>query len=257
MTNLIEPNWNVYRGYLEEIPAIIRLNLALDRVAPIANFSHCVKISVALKNPDEQGFSTNEEREKIYQIEDDLVSFLDNEKNIFVAVITFKGSVTWYFYSQNASELEEKAREKCSKNQDYPCQIEINEDKNWELFLKGIYPNLYEMQAIYNRSVIHNCEQYGDLVDRERPIEHWLYFDTETDMQKAIEKAKAIDYAVEYNEKIEPEEGEETQENLGYRLVLSKANTPLDIDTDTWDLIDIALDTNGTYDGWETPIVKE
>ena len=26
--------------------------------------------------------------------------------------------------------------------------------------------------------------------------------------------------------------------------------------SDTWDLIDVALDTNGQYDGWETVLVK-
>ena len=31
----------------------------------------------------------------------------------------------------------------------------------------------------------------------------------------------------------------------------------MDIDGDTWNLIDIALDTHGNYDGWETILVTE
>ena len=31
---------------------------------------------------------------------------------------------------------------------------------------------------------------------------------------------------------------------------------PINIDEDTWDLIDLALDTHGEYDGWETVLVK-
>ena len=113
------------------------------------------------------------------------------------------------------------------------------------------------MQAIQNRSVISNCQKYGDLIDKERLIEHWLYFDTESDMLQAIEKAKALDFSVEESEKIQTEEGEQETEDLGYRLILSKVNAPINIDEDTWDLIDIALDTHGNYDGWETPIIKE
>ena len=90
-----------------------------------------------------------------------------------------------------------------------------------------------------------------------RPIEHWLYFDTEQDMLSAIEKAAALGFTVYSSEKVEAEEGEEDLEDLGYRLILSKENTPIDIDGDTWNLIDIALDTHGNYDGWETILVKE
>ena len=43
---------------------------------------------------------------------------------------------------------------------------------------------------------------------------------------------------------------------LGYQLIITKVNTIEAIDPDTWDLIDVALDTNGQYDGWETVLVK-
>ena len=153
--------------------------------------------------------------------------------------------------------MEEEIRKKENKYPDYSFQIKISEDKEWNIFFKGLYPNIYEMQAIQNRSVISNCQKYGDLIDKERLIEHWLYFDTESDMLQAIEKAKALDFSVEESEKIQPEEGEQETEDLGYRLILSKVNAPINIDEDTWDLIDIALDTHGNYDGWETPIIKE
>ena len=153
--------------------------------------------------------------------------------------------------------MEEEIRKKETKYPEYSFQIKISEDKEWNIFFKGLYPNIYEMQAIQNRSVISNCQKYGDLIDKERLIEHWLYFDTESDMLQAIEKAKALDFSVEESEKIQPEEGEQETEDLGYRLILSKVNAPINIDEDTWDLIDIALDTHGNYDGWETPIIKE
>ena len=153
--------------------------------------------------------------------------------------------------------MEEEIRKKENKYPDYSFQIKISEDKEWNIFFKGLYPNIYEMQAIQNRSVISNCQKYGDLIDKERLIEHWLYFDTEQDMLSAIEKAAALGFTVYSSKKVVPEEGKEVQEDLGYCLILSKENTPVDIDGDTWDLIDIALDTHGNYDGWETILVKE
>ena len=256
MTNEIPQEWNAYRSWIDDDPAVFRLNLALDKVAPLEGFSYCVRITIELKNPDENGFSTNE-RLQIYAIEDKILRPLQSEKDILVAVLTVQGEVTWYFYSQAPEALQERLSATWDTSMGYTYQVECSEDKQWNFFLKGLYPNIYEKQTIYNREILSACEQHDDQVEVPRPIEHWLYFDTEQDMLSAIEKAAALGFTVYSSEKVEAEEGEEDLEDLGYRLILSKENTPIDIDGDTWDLIDIALDTHGNYDGWETILVTE
>lgn len=256
MTNKIPQEWNVYRSWIDDNPAVFRLNLALDEVAPIEGFSYCVRITIELKNPDENGFSTNE-RPAIYAIEDQMLRPLQSDKDILVAVLTARGELTWYFYSQAPETLQERLSATWDTSMGYTYQVECSEDKQWNFFLKGLYPNIYEKQTIYNREILSACEQHDDQVEVPRPIEHWLYFDTEQDMLSAIEKAAALGFTVYSSEKVVPEEGKEVQEDLGYCLILSKENTPIDIDGDTWDLIDIALDTHGGYDGWETILVKE
>ena len=256
MTNQIPQEWNVYRSWLDDDPAVFRLNLALDEVAPIEGFSYCVRITIELKNPDENGFSTNE-RPAIYAIEDQILRPLQSDKDILVAVLTMQGEVTWYFYSQAPEALQERLSATWDTSMGYTYQVECSEDKQWNFFLKGLYPNIYEKQTIYNREILSACQENEDQVEVPRPIEHWLYFDTEQDMLSAIEKAAALGFTVYSSEKVVPEEGKEVQEDLGYCLILSKENTPIDIDGDTWDLIDIALDTHGGYDGWETILVKE
>ena len=256
MTNQIPQEWNAYRSWLDDDPAVFRLNLALDEVAPIEGFSYCVRITIELKNPDENGFSTNE-RPQIYAIEDQILRPLQSDKDILVAVLTMQGEVTWYFYSQAPEALQERLSATWDTSMGYTYQVECSEDKQWNFFLKGLYPNIYEKQTIYNREILSACQENEDQVEVPRPIEHWLYFDTEQDMLSAIEKAAALGFTVYSSEKVVPEEGKEVQEDLGYCLILSKENTPIDIDGDTWDLIDIALDTHGGYDGWETILVKE
>ena len=256
MTNQIPQEWNAYRSWIDDDPAVFRLNLALDEVAPIEGFSYCVRITIELKNPDENGFSTNE-RPAIYAIEDQILRPLQSDKDILVAVLTVQGEVTWYFYSQAPEALQERLSATWDTSMGYTYQVECSEDKQWNFFLKGLYPNIYEKQTIYNREILSACQENEDQVEVPRPIEHWLYFDTEQDMLMAIEKAAALGFTVYSSEKVVPEEGKEVQEDLGYCLILSKENTPIDIDGDTWDLIDIALDTHGGYDGWETILVKE
>ena len=256
MTNQIPQEWNVYRSWLDDDPAVFRLNLALDKVAPLQGFSYCVRITIELKNPDQNGFSTNE-RPQIYAIEDPILRPLQSDKDILVAVLTVRGEVTWYFYSQASGLLQERLKATWDTSMGYTYQVECSEDKPWNFFLKGLYPNIYEKQTIYNREILSACQENEDQVEVPRPIEHWLYFDTEQDMLNAIEKAAALGFTVYSSKKVVPEEGKEVQEDLGYCLILSKVNTPIDIDGDTWDLIDIALDTHGGYDGWETILVTE
>ena len=257
MTNQIPQEWNVYRSFLDDDPAVFRLNLALNEVAPIEGFSYCVKITVVLKDPDKNGFSSDEERPAIYAIGDQILRPLQSDKDILVAVLTARGEVTWYFYSKAPEALQERLSATWDSEFGYTYQVECSEDKQWNFFLKGLYPNIYEKQTIYNRETLYACQENDDQVEVPRPIEHWLYFDTEQDMLNAIEKAAALGFTVYSSEKVVPEEGKEVQEDLGYCLILSKENTPIDINGDTWDLIDIALDTHGNYDGWETILVKE
>ena len=257
MTNEIPKEWNVYRSWLDDDPAVFRLNLALNEVAPIEGFSYCVKITVVLKDPDKNGFSSDEERPAIYAIGDQILRPLQSDKDILVAVLTARGEVTWYFYSKAPEALQERLSATWDSEFGYTYQVECSEDKQWNFFLKVLYPNIYEKQTIYNRETLYACQENDDQVEVPRPIEHWLYFDTEQDMLMAIEKAAALGFTVYSNEKVVPEEGKEVQEDLGYCLILSKENAPIDIDGDTWDLIDIALDTHGNYDGWETILVKE
>lgn len=256
MTNEIPQEWNAYRSWLDDDPAVFRLNLALDEVAPIEGFSYCVRITIELKNPDENGFSTNE-RPAIYAIEDKVLRPLESDKDILVAVLTARGEVTWYFYSQAPEALQERLSATWDSSMGYTYQVECSEDKPWNFFLKGLYPNIYEKQTIYNREILFACQENEDQVEVPRPIEHWLYFDTEQNMLSAIEKAAALGFTVYSSKKVVPEEGKEVQEDLGYCLILSKENTPVQIDGDTWDLIDIALDTHGNYDGWETILVTK
>ena len=90
MTNQIPRDWNVYRSWLDDDPAVFRLNLALNEVAPLEGFSYCVRITIELKNPDKNGFSSDEERPTIYAIEDQILRPLQSDKDILVAVLTGK-----------------------------------------------------------------------------------------------------------------------------------------------------------------------
>ena len=251
----IPENWAVYIGRVEDKPAVFRINLGVGEIDfPIEGYTQCVRLNLVLKAPDEHGFTTDEERERLYNIEDIIMPSL-KETDFLAGVVTYQGNTTWFYYTQEAPLLAVNIEKAFTNITDYEPEIRIVDDPNWEIYSDYLYPNIYEHQSIKNSAVRRHCEESGDHTDQERPIEHWLYFDTEKDMNSALNKVIALGYKVEDSGRVEPEEGDTSQEAY-YHLILSKVNTIDDINGDTWDLIDVALDTNGQYDGWETVLVK-
>ncbi|GJH41346.1 hypothetical protein RCZ04_18960 [Capnocytophaga sp. HP1101] len=254
--NQIPENWAVYIGRVEDKPAMFRINLGLaDLALPLEGYAQCVRLNLELKHPDEHGFSSDAERTRLYDIEDAHLMPALKQSDLLAGVVTYQGNVTWFIYTQEATALVSAIEASFAKVSDYKPEIHIVDDAGWEVYTDYLYPNIYEHQGIKNDNVRRHCIESGDHTDQERPIDHWLYFDTEKDMNDALAKVQALGYQVQDSGKVVPD-GDESAQEVYYHLILTKVNTVDDINGDTWDLIDVALDTNGQYDGWETVLVK-
>lgn len=250
MQNLSIPqDWNVYFSRIGDAPAALRINLALIEVAPLAEYLQHVRVSMKLEQTNEHGFPTPEESEAVYDIEDQIDRLAGND-NIPAGIVTTDGAANWYFYSRDAEAFAQACRTLLTQN-NRVCDIKISEDAEWSFYQEFLYPDRYELQAIRNEQVLRRFRQDGDRLEQPRPIDHWLFFHTEADLNAAAAKVAALGYTVSDSGRIEHEE-----DHPSYRLQLSK-NAPLtDIDNDTWELIDIAHENNGDYDGWGSILVQ-
>lgn len=242
-TPSIPQDWNVYFSRIGDAPAALRINLALIEVAPLAEYPQHVRVSMKLEQTNEHGFPMPEESEAVYDIEDQMDRLAGND-NIPAGIVTTDGAANWHFYSRDAEAFAQACRTLLTQN-DRVCDIKISEDAEWSFYQEFLYPDRYELQAIRNEQVLRRFRQDGDRLEQPRPIDHWLFFHTEADLNAAAAKVDTLGYTVSDSDRIEQEE-----DHPSYRLQLSK-NAPLtDIDNDTWELIDIAHENNGDYDGW-------
>lgn len=245
----IPQDWNVYFSRIGDAPAALRINLALIEVAPLAEYPQHVRVSMKLEQTNEHGFPTPEESEAVYDLEDQIDRLAGND-NIPAGIVTTNGAANWHFYSRDAETFVQACRTLLTQN-DRVCDITISEDAEWSFYQEFLYPDSYELQAIRNEQVLRRFRQDGDRLDKPRPIDHWLFFHTEADLNAAAVKVGTLGYTVSDSGRIEQEE-----DHPSYRLQLSK-NAPLtDIDNDTWALIDIAQENNGDYDGWGSILVQ-
>lgn len=252
----IQQNWAVYIGSVAQKPAAFRVDLGLEQKAPMTDYPHRISITTYLKNPTEDGFPQGNEYEEIYQIEDKISQALEEKGAILCGVVTREGEVCWYYYTQDKSSAEQVLSDIKTSDFGYNLETKISDDANWEAYFQYLFPNIYEMQGIQNDRVRQQCKEAGDQLSSEREIQHWLYFSTETNMRNALAKIEEFGFKILEAGEIDLENEEPQSEPVGFKILASKISSPQDIDDDTWNLIDIALDHNGEYDGWETQIIK-
>ena len=103
---------------------------------------------------------------------------------------------------------------------------------------------------IMNGRVIRNLEQEGDILSKERMVDHFVYFDIEKDMQNYIEEIKKQNFEV-----IENHRDEENK----YVLHIGRIDKVdfQSVNEYVLYLWELANKHNGQYDGWGCTIKKD
>lgn len=108
------------------------------------------------------------------------------------------------------------------------------------------------MQVIQNGKVIENLQRHGDALEKERAVDHWIYFTDSNDRDNFINSIRDLKFDI-------VEKGETNSDELPLSLQLSRVDM---VDYDSVNeyvlfLWQKAKEFNGDYDGWETFIVKD
>lgn len=247
----IKHNWASYFCRVEDKPASIRLNLALNDIAPIDKYDKRIWFSIKLLDPNEDGLTTREEFPIICKIEDDISEALERIGMILVGALKTNGIFDLYFYSKNIGEFEGVINSVMKNHSNYNYATDSKTDNEWNDYFNFLYPEEYEYQTILNQRVLVNLEKQGDNSESEREIDHWLYFETEKDRNNYIIKIEGIGYKV-LSKNIMNEGKYLYQLNIS-KVSNANRNT---INDYVWELITLSKEDNGIYDGWGCPTAE-
>lgn len=253
MPNDYRPDWDIYTCNIEDHPAIIGLDLDLRRFAPLNNKPWSLHVSVYLNDPRPDGFPKGKEFEILGQIEDTLVQHMEASLQAHFTGRTISAGVRdFYFYTANPARHETSITEVMNLFPDYKYDYGVKEDKNWALYFDFLFPDVQEFQRIQNRKVLRTLRQRGDLPEKERHIDHWVYFATEADRDLYWKQIQPFGFMVEGWPA-------DTDAELPVGLQVSRNDKT---DEDSIDLAvmllwELAHQMNARYDGWETVIVSE
>ncbi len=158
-----------------------------------------------------------------------------------------------YFYSERGFDADSAVRKAMSRFPNYEFRTRINGDKDWETYFSFLFPSPIQMRSIQNSFVIRNLIENGDVLEKERQVDHWIYFTRPEDREKFLSAINGKGFRVESMEK------QQNYSERPYKLHISRNDkvTPDATDQYIIELWGIANECNGVYDGWETFIVRE
>lgn len=246
------PNeWGSFSTLIDDRMASIRLNLALNSIAPYSSYTYALRLRIAILKVDpETGFPDYDEFSNLNLIEDRLSEAMKRIAAIYVGVVITDGHIEFYYYLKDRERhmpIIAQVMEQFSKYQ-YSSATLV--DPDWKQYFDFLYPNEYEYQSILNQRIWYRLDKEGDDHSQLREITHKFSFETYDDRVSFMGDASALDYDISSRKK---EEGDPRP----YKLEISRFDTTElpSINQHVWELIEISKKYNGKYSGWSCNVV--
>lgn len=249
-------NWDFYFSHFGEKPASLFVDLDIIDDAPLEDLPNMVYLRVVLQQPREDGFCSQEEYDKLAQIEDHLEQTLVEENVVmYVGRVTCDGYRDFFFYtSLDADAWQARVSASMNTFPDYKIEQKWREDPEWDAYFEFLYPDELDMQTIQNRRVCINLQEHGDNIDLPREIDHFAVFYSTGTREQFIEKITELGFGIRHT--IDP--GEDTEEDDdGYTVEFFRTDVPSAIDDVTLPLFELAAEFEGDYDGWGAPLAQK
>lgn len=248
-----QPQWEAYMGQYENGPGSTMVDMSVKNIAPVKDMPFLVATGIAFDKCRADGLPEKEAFPELYRVSDAVNLLMKNTlQNIFTGTFTYQCERLDHYYVKDTVGLRDKLVK--FYHDSFPSlqyRINIKADNIWQDYLDFLYPNAVSLEFIANEKVIYKLKEAGDQPEKERPVDHWLYFKTETD------QACFIPYAIKQKFKIVSKE-KTGDTNRPYKLHIVRTDK-VDlsaISAITIDLKRVAMRCNGEYDGWEAAVTK-
>ncbi|WP_420574085.1 DUF695 domain-containing protein [Kordia sp.] len=246
--------WNTYQAKQEKGVSSTNLRMDLIDQAPINGFDFLFYVKIKYRVTKESDFPIGNKLKKLYRIKDAIYDKMQSvSESQYVGSFMYDGSRFEYYYVKDASDIErhiDKLFRNKFRGEKY--DVFVKYDAAWDLYVNFLYPNDEIKNFMSNRDTVIQLKNAGDDVSTARKIEHYTTFASQNDMNLFAEAIEKLSYTVDYKKKINNEEF--PYEIKFHRKNSTKLETVMKFTTE---LIKLSKDFNGSYDGWETYVIKK
>jgi len=173
------------------------------------------------------------------------------EKKPFVKYVGKRFIDGWselYFYSMNSKNIQNDIHAYL-KDRSFKFESGVVKDTKWEFYQGNLQPSELEFFMIESQKIVDMLADEGDDISKDREVEHYVMFDTQTQMQRFIDTLESTEF--KFKDEISNDECEYgvaviSTHNLEYKII-SKAIE---------ELISLAKKEHGFYELWSTTLVE-
>lgn len=245
-------DWNSYITKVNDELASVLVDLGLDSEIPDTNGPWLLWVWIQLKSPRPDGLSDWPEFEVLSAVEARLTQSLAQKCNgVLGGSITTLGRREFYFYGTNPEQLEIAVIETRKVFRDHVFEWGSREDSDWQQYTDVLLPSDEQMERIKNRKVLEILKKEGDLLADSREVTHWAYFKAAKDREGFKNAVELMGYRVD-SESDDPAD----EYPLGVCFFRRQTVSESDMDDAVLALFRLAAKFGGSYDGWETEIIK-
>jgi len=186
--------------------------------------------------------------ESLESFTQDLASSLNTSLDaVFAGRVMKEGWAEFYFYAPQSKRFENISSDVMNRHGGYVYERGSSRDGKWEMYIDNLYPDAYGLLSIQNRHTIDALVEAGDDLSIPREVEHYLFFQTKSSMERAV--SQLASHGFEVKEYVNDDESD-----YGYGVVLVKleAITSEIVEETTTSLYESAMQEHGLYEGWST-----
>lgn len=247
--------WNTYQAKQEKGVSSTNLRMDLIEKAPINGYDFLFYVKIKYRVTKESDFPIGNKLKKMYLIKDAIYDKMQSvsDDSFYVGSFMFDGSRFEYYYVKDASDIERHI-DKLFKNKfrGEKYEVFVKSDPAWDLYINFLYPNDEIKNFMSNRDTVIQLKNAGDDVVSPRKIEHYATFSTMNEMNLFAAAVEKLSYTIDYKKKVK-------NDKFPHEVKFYRDNSVTLENTMkfTTELINLAKEMNGNYDGWETFVMKK
>ena len=247
-------NWDNYIVAVNDKPVSIVVNLGLKELAPVKERPFAIVLRVKYPEMDDRGFPVESLADELNQIESELETVFQKTNGAWYAGrFTQRGLREFYFYALDTIGYVRASTSVLQKHSKFPWLVKAVYDKDWTNYFEVLYPHNEEREKMENRKIIDELQKKGDKADKQRPVDHTIFFKTDWFRRAFLKELgepgfKVIEMPAEKTEK----------GDYPFKLVITRTDRPeiQHMNDLTITLSKLAQKNSGRYDGWSTYVVK-
>jgi uncharacterized protein (TIGR01619 family) len=227
--------------YKQEDGQKIATEVDLNAYGYMQKYSWLFSVFIKFDLEDE----TQEKYEEFLDTKASIIATVEyNEDAKYVGSRVVDGWTELYFYAKDSKSLGNKVSSILS-SLEYAYEANVVKDAKWDFFNFNLYPSELEFHSIESQNIIEQLEQEGDKLDQQRPVEHYVHFDTPTQKERYIAGLSLEGFA--YKDDISSEDFDN-----GIALVKTHDVLPETLEKVVYEICESLKKDHGYYAGWST-----